>query len=581
MEPTTPTPDGPAAPAPARNSAVDQIADRYVADSAALDPGLATVLGVAGHDHELPGLSPQWHDTVADLARATLRELAGAERGPIDDVDRITIAAMRERLGVYLERVDAGELLSDLNVVASPVQEVRSVFDLMPTRTVPDWENVAVRMAAVPAALEGYRRSLAAAAAEGRVAARRQVERAAAQCVDYGADDGFFRELAAGARVGDGALPAAVPAALPAALAADLARGAVAAAQAYQELAGFLREQLWPGAPVDDAVGIDRYGLNSRYFLGAAVDLPETYHWGLAELARIETEMTAVAGQIVPGGGVHEAVQALDADPARRIHGTEAFRDWMQELSDRTVADLAAAHFDIPEPVRRLDCRIAPTATGVIYYTAPSEDFSRPGAMWWSVPTGVEDFATWQEISTVYHEGVPGHHLQLGQTAFRSDRLNRWRRSMCWVSGHGEGWALYAERLMADLGYLDEPGARLGMLESQAFRAARVAVDIGVHLRLPAPAELGGGIWDAERAWAFLTRHTRLGEEVRRFELDRYLGWPGQAPSYKVGERIWLDLREQVRAREGSDFDLAAFHRRALDLGSVGLDVLREALAPI
>ena len=123
-----------------------------------------------------------------------------------------------------------------------------------------------------------------------------------------------------------------------------------------------------------------------------------------------------VARELTGADDVVAAMAALDDDPGRRIHGTDALQAWMQELSDRTLGELADTHFDIPEPVRRLDCRIAPTHTGGIYYVAPNEDFSRPGTMWWSVPDGVEDFVTWKEVTVVFHEGVPGHHLQCGQT---------------------------------------------------------------------------------------------------------------------------------------------------------------------
>ncbi|MGL4743431.1 MAG: DUF885 domain-containing protein, partial [Dermatophilaceae bacterium] len=196
----------------------------------------------------------------------------------------------------------------------------------------------------------------------------------------------------------------------------------------------------------------------------------------------------------------------------------------------------------------------------------------------WSVPKGVTTFGTWRELTTVYHEGVPGHHLQIAHSTYRRGLLNRWRRLMCWTSGHGEGWALYAERLMAELGYLDDPGNYLGLLDGQSLRAARVVLDIGVHCRFTAPAEVGGGGWDYDKAWAFLTAHANQGEKQMRFELDRYLGWPGQAPSYKIGERLWMQLRAEAAAREGASFSLSDFHRRALDVGSVGLDTLRDAL---
>jgi len=171
----------------------------------------------------------------------------------------------------------------------------------------------------------------------------------------------------------------------------------------------------------------------------------------------------------------------------------------------------------------------------------------------------------------------------VGQTQVRAESLNRWQRLLAWCSGHGEGWALYAERLMDDLGYLTDPGNRLGMLDGQSMRAARVIVDIGMHLELAVPRDNPFGFrpgerWTPELGWEFLRAHCRMPDEFLRFELNRYLGWPGQAPSYKVGERIWLQARDDAKARKGADFDLKAFHRQALDLGSLGLDPLRKAL---
>src|ERR687889_1026516 len=559
-------------PAPAGSqrlsTPVDAVADAFLEETAALDPVSATAMGVPGHDTELTDYSPEGHAARTALRRRTLTSLDDVEA--VDAVDRVTIAALRERLGLEDELAGIGADDRDLNVIASPLQSLRAVYDLMPTRTAEDWSTTATRLAGTPEAMHRYVQSLRRGLSDGRTPSRRQVERCADQAAEHGSPSGFFAALASGARTEDGDLPGPV--------ADRLTKSAADAGQAYLDLATFLRTELLPAARDDDAVGREEYALRSRAFLGATVDLNETYAWGLDEVERIEAEMREVAEAIRPGAGIDEAMQALDDDPARRLEGTAALQAWMQTLSDAAVESLSGRHFDIPEPVRRLECRIAPTHEGGMYYTGPSEDFSRPGRMWWSVPEDVTWFSTWRETTTVYHEGVPGHHLQVAQTVYRKELLNRWRRVGCWVSGHGEGWALYAERLMADLGFLDDPGDRMGMLDGQRMRAARVVVDIGVHCGIEAPAAAGGGTWDADKALAWFRGKANLPESLVRFEVDRYLGWPGQAPSYKIGERLWLSLRNQVRDQQGADFDLAAFHRRALDVGSVGLDVLRGAL---
>ncbi|MBZ4496741.1 DUF885 domain-containing protein [Dermacoccus sp. Tok2021] len=553
---------------PRATTRVDELADSYFDSAVELSPIEATSLGVPGQDEMLDDFSPEGYERISELRRTTLSALRTVTAE--DDVDEVTIAAMTERLELAEEIHEAGYDLADLNVIASPLQNVRDVFDLMPTDTDEDWAVIATRMRAVPEALTGWLQSLRVAADAGNRPARRQVERCIEQCADHISPEGYFHALT----------QQAVDGTEDEALADELRHAIDEAARAYEETAEKLREEVLVDAREADAVGAERYALHSRQFLGARIDLEETYRWGQEELARITAEMKEVAERVAPGAGVKGAIAALDESAAYTLHGTDALQEWMQQKADEAVTALADTHFDVPDPVRRIECMIAPTNSGGIYYTGPSVDFSRPGRMWWAVPRDVEKFGTWRELTTVYHEGVPGHHLQIGQTMYRSGLLNRWRRLGAWTSGHGEGWALYAERLMAELGYLDDDGNRLGMLDGQSLRAARVVLDIGVHCGFEAPAEVGGGEWTYDKAWSFLSAHADMAEGFLRFELDRYLGWPGQAPSYKVGERLWFDLREKTREREGADFDLRAFHRRALDVGSVGLDVLRDALLP-
>ena len=557
-------------------SAIDAVAEQHTERLIEMSPALRVELGRPGDETVLDDYSPAGAAARDALNARTLAALDEAEAAMAADgtapdaVDAVTLDAMRERLGVERDLHAAGLDIGQLNVIASPLQEVRELFDLVPTETTADWEHSAAKLRAVDTALAGYRESLLAARDAGRAPARRQVERGIEQAREAAKAGGHFDRFVAKAT------------AVPEALAAELAESAKTARTAYVELAEFLAEEIAPHAREEDACGREDYRLLSRAFLGTEVDLDETYAWGLAELERIDAEQRRIAERIAPGTDVLAVMHDLDADPAQQLHGLDALRSWMQEKADAAITALGGSAFDIPEPVRTIECMVLADGTGGIYYTPPTDDFSRPGRMWWSVPAGVETFSTWQELTTVYHEGVPGHHLQIGQAVVVKDTLNTWRRQICWVSGHGEGWALYAEKLMAELGFLDDPADRLGMLDSQRVRAARVCVDIGVHCGLEAPESVGGGIWDADKAWEFLTANVAMDRSFLAFELDRYLGWPGQAPSYAIGRRLWEQAREEARAAaeaDGRAFDLKAFHSRALDLGSVGLDTLRRALA--
>ncbi|MGN6218593.1 MAG: DUF885 domain-containing protein [Microbacterium sp.] len=546
---------------------IDKIADAWVDTLAELEPTLATYIGRSEHNGRFGDYSPAGQERLAEEGRKALASLQAAT--PVDLVDEVTKDDLSREIQLGLDLDEAKWHLRDINVIASHAQNIRSAFDLMPTATTDDWSVIATRLAAVPGAIDGYVQTLREGIAQGVVPARRQVVEVVTQIARYTADGGFFASFAAEAAPEEGQLPAS--------LARDLADNANAARVAYDELASFLSGELAPAASEKDAVGRELYALHSRRFLGATIDLDETYEWGVEELARMVAEQESIANEIKPGASVEEAVAFLEQDASRKLYGTDALQKWMQETSDRAIEELGKTHFDIAAPIRKLECMIAPTKEGGIYYTGPTDDFSRPGRMWWSVPEGVEDFDTWRELTTVYHEGVPGHHLQIAQAVYNRAELNTYRRLLGGTSGHAEGWALYAERLMEQLGYLSDPADRLGMLDGQRMRAARVVLDIGVHLEKPRLD--GQGTWDADYALAFMLRNVNMPEEFVKFEVNRYLGWPGQAPSYKVGQRIWEQLRDEVAEREGDAFSIKQFHKRALDIGGVGLDTLRFALS--
>lgn len=547
-------------------SKIDQIADAWVDKISELSPSFATYIGRPGGDDKLDDHSPEAAELMLTEVKRVLGELAATT--PADKVDEVTLDAMTRDLELTVELHDAKVDRRNLNNIASPAQGIRDIFDLSKTDTEGDWENLVTRMNAVAGSLDGYMRTLRQGIEAKDAPARRQVLTNIEQAEQIAAADGFFKTFAANAKLAEGELPAN--------LKAEAAKAADAATAGYQTFVDFLKTELLPAASEEDAIGRERYSLFSRSFLGAKVDLDETYEWGKEELARVTAEQEAVAREIKPGASVLEAIEFLDGDPSRKLHGTKALQEWMQKLSDTAIEKLSGTHFDIAEPLKKLECMIAPTQSGGIYYTGPTDDFSRPGRMWWSVPVGVEEFDTWRETTTVYHEGVPGHHLQVAQAVYNRAELNTWRRLASWTSGHGEGWALYAERLMADLGFLDDPGDRLGMLDGQRMRAARVVLDLGVHLGKPRLD--GTGKWDFDYALDFMGKNVNMSPEFVNFEVLRYFGWPGQAPSYKIGQRIWEQTRDEYAAQKGEAFDIKEFHREALNLGGLGLDTLRKAL---
>jgi uncharacterized protein (DUF885 family) len=270
----------------------------------------------------------------------------------------------------------------------------------------------------------------------------------------------------------------------------------------------------------------------------------------------------------------------LDRDPLQTIEGVDAFRAWTQNEVDNAISKLKDTEFDIPEQLQTCVVPMTSSGSGAMpFYVAPSEDFSAPGGVVW--PTlGRTALPTWSAFSTVYHESVPGHHIQIGGSRLLD--LTRVQR-VAGAAGHAEGWALYAERLMDELGWFDTPQKRLGFLSMQSFRAARVFVDIGLHTgrRIPVGLEGAGEPWTTERAIDVIDCASGLGRDASAMEVERYYAWPGQACSYKLGERAWLACRADAVARAGSSFNRRQWHAKALALGPLGLDRLASELRSI
>jgi uncharacterized protein (DUF885 family) len=553
-------------------SAVFAFANDVVEHDAASDPIFATGAGVTSYDHLLPDFSPE--RTVRDIeaTKDFLSQLSTLEAS--DDVDRVALAVLRERLDARLGLLESGESSCIFGVLTSPLSEIRQVFELMPSEGPAQVAVVAQRLAQVRPALTSWRRTLEQLAEDGQLPSRRHVMGVGQQAATYaeGTYEGFARRLAPESTDDS-----------------DLVVAARDADAACGELATWMVEVLALSAGDHEACGPERYAAWSQYWNGAVLDFEELYAWGFDDLQRINARMWEIAQQLLPGAtSLAEVAAHLEADPARLIEGTDELLRRLIGFTEDAVAKLDGVHFDIDPRIRFCDARLAPEGGAAApYYIPPSEDLSRPGTTWF--PTlGATTFSWWSHASTWYHEGVPGHHLQCATSIIEADRQSRFHRLEAWTSGYGEGWALYAERLMNELGFFEDLGDEMGFLAAQALRAARIVVDIGLHLELPVPAGFGsladfgdcsGKAWTPPMAVAVLEERAIQPHEMSVSEVDRYLGLPAQAISYKVGERVWMRTREAARFRLGEDFSLKRFHAFALALGPMGLDPLEAELA--
>ena len=543
-----------------------EISDRFTDDWAKVSPISATIYGIAGYDDQCTDYSPDGVAGRADLYRNTKEELDAHLDHP-DEAQAFGARVLSDWLAEQIDRFETQKWRRDLNHISSPFQHMRDVFDVMSKDDEEGWSAIAARLDGFGRMLDGYRQCLESGIADGDTVAMRQAESLLEQVEAAASDVSRFLSFRKDAESSGGD-----PDRLSRAV--DTARAACA------EFASWLRAEYLPVARPSDAVGRDEYLRGADEYLGMTIDPEETYEWGWSEVRRIRAEMEATAGDIDQGLSIAEVVEVLETDPEKSAATRDDFVQFVSEVQQQAIAQLAGVHFAVPDELKVVTVNIAPPGGSLgAWYMSPSEDFSRPGSIWYA-PGERERLPYWQEVSTAYHEGFPGHHLQVGTAVLQRERLSRFHRLVIWYSGAGEGWALYAERLMDELGFFEKPEYKLGLLASQLFRSLRVVIDIGCQLGFTIPGDAplhAGDVWDYQRAVDYMTQIGLQAQDVAESEVKRYLGWWGQAISYKVGEREILDMRDQARSRDG--YDQKEFHRKMLEAGAIRLDHLREVMS--
>jgi uncharacterized protein (DUF885 family) len=540
-------------------SEIFAISDEYIDVLGRMFPMSATALGIPGYDHLLDDLSMPAQTKAADYRREVLARVNAME--PIDDIDRIAREVLIERIESSLKLFDSKEAFITYGPIDNPVAHIRSIFTLMSTKGDEAIANTTARLLAMGSALDSWKSTIEDMQALGKGTARRQVLGVAEQLTVYGT--GGYSDMARSID-SENNYP-------------DLHLAAQEAQVACLSMAAWMKEVHAPRSLDVDAVGAQRYAPWARFFTGADLNLRSTYEWGIEDLKQINARMYKAAERLgLAGKSLKEVAEYCEAAELHSIQGEEVLLAKLIEFTEQAVARLDGVYFDIDPRIKFCDARIAPEGSAAApYYMPPSEDLVRPGTTWY--PTlGQTRFNFWHIASTWYHEAVPGHHLQCATATIEKDRLTRFQRTEAWISGYGEGWALYAERFMDELGAFEDPAFELGYLSGQALRAARIIVDIGMHCGYE---DFEGKVWNADSAFNLLVERALLAPDFAKSEVDRYLGWPGQAISYKVGERVWLRAREDAKVRLGDNFDIKAWHNYALKIGPMGLDPFEREMS--
>jgi len=549
---------------PQQSSAVDRLADGFWERFLELSPISATVNGDTRYDDRLPDPGPKGRTDARQLAHDMQRAAEAIPDAGLGVEDRITRDMLRVIAEIFLvedeQRIDTLQVVDQMG---GPQTLLPQLCQFQAADTPERLEQFVARLHAYPAYMAANTELLREALASGLTAPRIVAERTIAQ---------IERMLAI--PIEQAVVPALVKVASDADREAvrDIVRDEVYPADAafLEALKGdyLAATRTEPGiwsAPNGEAI----YRTQILRWTTLQLDPREIHESGLAEITQIEHERRAISRAAGFGDDTTAYRAAISADPAN-IPVTR------EELVGRAMEDIERANAAAPSMFRKVPrsaCRVlaveefkerdAPFA----YYFPPSADTTRPGTYYvnaYDLPS-----RTYSKLaSTTYHEATPGHHFQIALESENTD-LNKFRRFGSRFAGgaYVEGWGLYSERLADEMGIYRNEAERFSMLDAQAWRAARLVVDAGLHaLR-----------WTRQQSIDQLLS-AGLTETDAVIETDRYICWPAQALTYKVGQREIERLRREISARDGSDFDLREFHDQLLGHGSLPLATLAREL---
>jgi uncharacterized protein (DUF885 family) len=528
---------------------INAIADDFLHDFCESQPLIATEAGFSEYEDRVGDLSPRSQEQLADAASSTLQKLGAQSKAGFYD------QLCADVLGDFCEEiVDAHHHLDwirNINVITNELDTIHNSCHNIDETDTAALEKREVKIAAIPLGIETFKETLLLGRDKKCLPRQLQIAHIADNC-DLYASDSLFKDTPA--------------------------------ANAFKDIQQFLRAEILPFCDEENGVGKETYERFSARHLGKEEDAQELYEWGWHEIHSLFDEANHVINELNPGGTMQSTVELLNNDESRTLHDPQELQKFLQDLLDESVEQLDGKHFDIDPRLKKVEaCLLENSGSSAMFYSAPSDDFSRSGRTYYPL-TDQTSFPLWHEVTTCYHEGLPGHHLHIGFIKCLGDKLSQFQKELAFSTGEGEGWALYAERLMVELGLSTDPAYIFGMLNASMFRAVRVVMDTGLQCGFTIPDTAPdvfarGEKWSENNSIELLETLIGMPYTFSRDEVHRYLGWIGQAPSYKYGEHAIRNLREKERKRLGSQFSLKDFHSQLLGYGHVRLGRLEKLFA--
>jgi uncharacterized protein (DUF885 family) len=544
-----------------------RLGEAYFTTQHRYDPYNATLLGVADFDGLSCDPSREASEQVAQDLAAIGRQARAIGTGGLTDTQRVDHGVLTAL--VEGARADAEHSLWAANASAQGyVSRQGLILQAVPAMTIGSSEaaeRYLSRLSKIGATFDALGQRYLAEAADGRTPTGIGVEQSIRQLTGYLALPVTDDDLLKPARAADGAV-----------LEAATAHLTTTIRPAMQRLSDLLRRDLAPLARPDDRAGIREIpGGEAGYRAAIARHTttttlsPEDIHAiGLAELDELAGRWSRIGREALGESDFAVIAARMRDDPALRFRTREEIIATAQDALDRAEAARGTCFeaYDIPACVIEEINPIDAGNSALAYYRPPAADGSRPGAHC-LLTTDPGERYRYEYQALAFHESVPGHHLQL---AFAQTLdIPRYRRHIdTELCAFNEGWGLYAERLADAIGLYSSPIARLGMLSFASLRACRLVVDTGLH-------HLG---WSRQQAIDFMYSRTATTRANARNEIDRYIGWPGQALAYVTGRREIVRLRERAQQALGPRFELRRFHHAVLRNGAIPLTVLDDEI---